>query len=82
MQPTCLKGQSEGRAAVITKQNRLHSNVDKMLRKAFVKTVNFSTCGHEERDAELAAENTSTQVLQGAAIERERTAHKHVQHHA
>lgn len=40
------------------------------------------TCGHEEGDAELAAEDASPQVLQRAAVEGEGAAHQHVEDHA
>lgn len=40
------------------------------------------TCGHEEGDAELAAEHPRAQVLQGAPVEGQGPAHQHVQHHA
>lgn len=40
------------------------------------------TCGHEEGNAELAAEHPGPQVLQRAAVEGQSTTHQHVQHHA
>lgn len=40
------------------------------------------TCGHEEGDAEFAAEHPRAQVLQGAPIKGQGPAHQHVQHHA
>lgn len=40
------------------------------------------TCGHEERDAELAAQHPGPQVLQRAPVERQGAAHQHVEDHA
>lgn len=40
------------------------------------------TRGHEEGDAEFAAEHPRAQVLQGAPVEGQGPAHQHVQHHA
>lgn len=37
------------------------------------------TCGHEERDAELAAQHTSPQILQCAPIKRQGATHKHIE---
>lgn len=39
------------------------------------------TCGHEEGDAELPTQHPGPQVLEGAAIKRQGTAHQNIQHH-